>query len=479
MDQTVSQLSWWLSQSQGADFVPSAPLIGTTRSDICIIGGGYTGLWTALQLKQQDPAVDVVLLEAQTCGSGASGRNGGFALTWWAKLATLIKLFGPEEGVRLAEASADAVSAIGGFCNQHDIDAHYRNEGWLWAATNRAQLGAWNDAISVAARYGCTPFRPLSSDAVASEAGSATHIAGVFEPMAATVQPALLAAGLRRVALEKGVRIFEQSPMESWTEDRGVRVKTSGGNVLADKIVLANNAWMVREPEIARTLVNVTSDMVITKPIPELLKQTGPRDGLAVSDSRMLINYYRTTEDHRLAFGRGGGNFGYGRRVSSRFNGSSPRSSSVTSAMTQLYPELSGSLIADSWTGPIDRSISSLPFFGRLGGSDRVLYGVGYSGNGVGPSYLGGRILTSLALGHRDEWSTSRIARGPVGTYPPEPAKYVGGIALRAVLARKEKVEDRGKRPGRLIRTASMLAPPGLVPVRRNSKPDDAAASDS
>lgn len=101
-----------------------------------------------------------------------------------------------------------------------------------------------------------------------------------------------------------------------------------------------------------------------------------------------------------------------------------------------------------------------------------MLYGVGYSGNGVGPSRLGGRILASLALGHEDEWSTSRMARGPVGTYPPEPIKYVGGVALRAVLERKEKTEDRGKTPGRLIRTASLLAPPGLVPVRRNSSPD-------
>lgn len=475
MDRPVAELSWWLSQAQGDDYQPTEPLTGQTRADVCIVGGGYTGLWTALRIKEQDPATDVVLLEARTCGSGASGRNGGFALSWWAKLATLVKLFGAEEGIRLAEASAEAISSIGDFCAEHDIDAHYRREGWLWTATNRAQFGAWDNAIAVAARYGRDPFRPLSPEDVAAAAGSATHVGGVFEPTAATVQPALLARGLRRVALDRGVRIYERTMMDSWEEGRAVRVRTPAGAVTADKLVLATNAWMVRESEIARMLVIVTSDMVVTEPIPALLERTGPRDGLAVSDSRMLVNYYRTTNDHRLAFGHGGGTFGYGRRVSSRFNGPSARADSVASAMNQLYPDLDAALAASSWTGPIDRSISSLPVFGRLGGSARVLYGVGYSGNGVGPSYLGGRILASLALDRQDEWSTSRIAQGPVGTYPPEPVKYVGGIALRAVLARKEKVEDQGRSPGRLVRTASLLAPPGLVPVRRNTKPDVAA----
>lgn len=472
MNRPVAELSWWLSEAQGVDYESMAPLIGSIRSDVCIIGGGFTGLWTAFHIKQEDPGADVVLLEARTCGSGASGRNGGMALSWWAKLATLTKLFGPDEAVRLADASGEAISAIGELCARHGIEAHFHHEGWLWTATNRAQLGAWDDAIAAAARHGREPFRALSAVEVASRAGSVTHVGGVFESTAATVQPALLARGLRRVALECGVRIFEQTPMESWDEGQSVRVRTPAGNVTTEKLVLATNAWMVREPEVARMLVVVTSDMVVTRPVPELLERTGPRRGLGVSDSRMLVNYYRTTHDHRMAFGRGGGSFGYGRRVSSRFNGPSARADVVAAAMTQIYPDLDASLVTTSWTGPIDRSISSLPVFGRLGGCARVLYGVGYSGNGVAPSYLGGRILASLALDRRDVWTTSRMAQGPVGTYPPEPVKYIGGIALRAVLARKERVEDQGRSPGRLIRAASLLAPPGLVPVRRKVQPD-------
>lgn len=470
--QAPEHLSWWLSQAHAADSEIAPALRGTTACDVCIVGGGYTGLWTAIQIKEREPSRDVVLLEAGTCGSGASGRNGGFALSWWPKLATLVKLFGSDEGVRLAKASADAIASIGAFCRDNGIDAHFQQKGWLWSATNPAQVGAWSEAMSVASRYGQEPFEELPPHEVAALAGSSTHLGGVWESSAATVQPALLARGLRRAALDRGVRIHEHSAMRSWCSDSRVTVTTSRGKVEASKLVLATNAWMVRETRIARSLVVVTSDMVVTRPIPDLLSRTGPADGLAVSDSRMLVNYYRTTQDGRLAFGHGGGRFGYGRRVGQQFSGRSARAGAVSTAMVSLYPELSPGLVESSWTGPIDRSISSLPMFGRLDDSGNVLYGVGYSGNGVGPTYLGGQVLASLALEYDDEWSGTRMARGPVGLYPPEPLKYVGGVALRAVLARKERTEDRGKQPGPLIRTASLLAPPGLVPVRRSSKPD-------
>jgi len=122
--------------------------------------------------------------------------------------------------------------------------------------------------------------------------------------------------------------------------------------------------------------------------------------------------------------------------------------------------------VASSWTGPIDRSVTSLPFFGRLGGREDVLYGVGYSGNGVGPALLGGRILASLALGVSDEWSESPLARGPVSRFPPEPARFVGGHVVRAAVARKERTEDAGRTPDRVTRALASLAPAGLVPVR-------------
>ncbi|WP_293784319.1 FAD-dependent oxidoreductase [uncultured Aeromicrobium sp.] len=464
------ELSWWLQEAHRQEKIEPHRLSGTVRADVCIVGGGFTGLWTAIHLKQQEPGLDVALLEARTCGSGASGRNGGMMLSWWAKLPTLAKLFGDEEALRLAKASADAIEDVGRFCDDHGIDAHFRHEGWLWAATNETQIGAWNEAIAKAESLGQHPFTRLTRAQAQKQGGSAAHVGGVFERSAATVQPALLALGLRRVAIELGVTVYEQSPMVDWAAGSAPLVETERGEVRCDKIIFATNAWMVRERQIARSLVVVTSDMVVTRPVPELLSSEGPVPGLGVSDSRMLVNYYRTTRDHRLAFGHGGGSFAFGRSVGRSADHPCWRTTDVTAAMTRLYPSYNAGHVEASWTGPIDRSISSLPFFGSLDKAGRALYGTGYSGNGVGPSYLGGKILASMVLGTDDEWTRSRMSRGPVGTYPPEPLKYVGGYALRAVLRRKEALEDRDKQPGPIIRTASLLAPPGLVPVRRNNK---------
>ena len=154
----------WLEEALRAE--PEAeriePLAGAHRADVCIVGGGYTGLWTALRLKDLEPGLDVVLLEADLCGSGASGRNGGFALSWWPKLRTLVKLCGEAEALRLARAAEDAVAEIGRFCTRHGIDAHYRPAGWLWVATTPLHAGAWDAAAHACEERGIDVFARLA-----------------------------------------------------------------------------------------------------------------------------------------------------------------------------------------------------------------------------------------------------------------------------------------------------------------------------
>ena len=461
----MSPRSLWLEEALAGED-DAGPLREDVRADVCIVGGGYTGLWTALALKEREPSLDVVLLEADVCGGGASGRNGGFVLSWWAKFKTLKALYGSGEARRLAQASADAVAEIGRFCERERIDAHYEPDGWLWTATSHAQVGAWMTTLDELAREGLQPFEELDSTEVGRRAGSRTHVAGVFEPTAATVQPALLARGLRRVALARGVRIYERSPMRAIAADRPPVVRTPSGSVRAARVVVATNAWASGFRELRRRLVVIASDMIATEPVPERLRAEGWQGGLAISDSRLLVNYFRATRDGRVAFGRGGGTLAFGGRVGGAFDGLSPRSDDVARSFRSLYPQFADVPVASSWTGPIDRSVTSLPFFGRLGGREDVLYGVGYSGNGVGPALLGGRILASLALGVSDEWSESPLARGPVSRFPPEPARFVGGHVVRAAVARKERTEDAGRKPDRVTRALASLAPAGLVPVR-------------
>lgn len=453
--------SWWLSQAGSEE---PTPLDGSRRADVCIVGGGYTGLWTALRVKEHEPAADVVVIEADTCGSGASGRNGGFAMTLWHHFLALERACGSAEALRLARASCTAVEEIGAFCEEHGIDAHYRRDGWLWTATNHAQLGAWQGTVAAAERHGERPFLSVDPEELSARTGSRAQLAGVFEPTQATVQPALLAKGLLRVAREKGVEVFERSPMVALGRGAPIVVTTPRGNITAERVVIAMNAWSARLRELRRAFVVVASDVVITEPAPDVLERLGWRDGLSISDSRLMVHYHRRTLDGRIAFGKGGGRVAYGARLAS-FSGVSPIATELAARMRAMYPAFEAVPIAASWTGPIDRTMDGLPFFCTLGRPELVC-GAGYSGSGVGQSVLGGRILASLALGLDDEWARCGLVRSPPRGMPGEPWRYIGGRVVRGAVARKERAEDDGRRPARLDRVLAALAPSGLVPLR-------------
>ncbi|HUE26153.1 MAG TPA: FAD-dependent oxidoreductase [Solirubrobacteraceae bacterium] len=431
---------------------------------MCIVGGGFTGLWTALRVKQLEPSADVIVIEADVCGGGASGRNGGFAMSFWHNFIALERACGSAEALRLARASCEAVSGIGSFCEEHSIDADYRRDGWLWTATNTAQLGAWVSTIEALKRHGVRPFEPVGAEELAARTGSGGHLAGVFEQTSATVQPAALARGLARVARERGVTVFERSPMVALERSSPPAVRTPNGSITADRVVIATGAWAARLPELRRAFVIVSSDIVITDPVPDELDRIGWRDGVSISDSRLMVHYYRTTRDGRIAFGKGGGRLAYGPRIGDSFNRESPIAPELTARLQALYRTFAGVPIAASWCGPIDRTVDGLPFFFLLGRPD-VVCGAGYSGNGVGPSVLGGRVLASLALGLDDEWASCGLVRSPPRGMPGEPWRYVGGRIVRAAVARKERAEDEGRRPARADRALARLAPAGLVPL--------------
>jgi putative aminophosphonate oxidoreductase len=455
-------ISWWLQESGSVAAVTE--LRDRQRADVCIVGGGFTGLWTALEVKRAEPSLNVVVVDGDVCGSGASGRNGGFAMTLWHHFLALERACGGAEALRLARASDAAVAHIGEFCEDHAIRAHYRRDGWLWTATNLAQVGAWETTIAAIERHGEQPFERIDGDDLAARSGSSTHIAGVFEPGSATVQPALLARGLLRVARARGVRVFERSPVIALERSRPLVVRAAHGQVTADRVVVAMGAWAAQLRELRGAFVIVSSDLVITEPAPDELQRIGWRDGVSISDSRLMVHYYRTTNDGRIAFGKGGGRLAYGARIDSSFTGRSPIAEQVARRLRATYPSLAAVRIAASWTGPIDRTMDGLPFFVALDRPDLVC-GAGYSGNGVGPSFIGGRILASLALGRDDEWARCGLVRKPPPGFPGEPLRYVGGRIVRGAVARKERAQDAGQRPPWPDRTLARLAPAGLVPL--------------
>ena len=454
--------SLWLEEALAVhDGGPAAALEGEQTADVCIVGGGYTGLWTALRIKELEPGCDVAIVEADVCGAGASGRNGGFLTTWWSKLGTLIKACGEEEGVRIARASEEAVDSIEAFCSEHDIDAHFRRGGWLWVATAPAQVGIWESAIQECERHDVHEFVRLTPDELHEHIDQPTHLAGAFEPRTATVHPAHLVRGLRRVALERGVRIYENSPMLSLRRAGRPRVRTPDGEITAGTTALALNAWAAAIPELSRAIVPVTSDLVATAPDHALLERMRWTRAEAIADARLMVHYYQATRDGRIVFGKGGGSLAYNAKIGDDFNHAPRRSAWVAQHMHRILPATVGAEITHTWAGPVARTDDGLPIFGHL--ADNVVHGGGYSGNGVGPSWVGGRILASLALGRSDEWSSAGLVRDPGRAFPPEPVRYLGGRVVREAVRMMEEAEDRGEEPGRLAKYVAGFAPAGYA----------------
>ncbi len=457
--------SLWLQEALG-DAPDAPPLAGSARADVAIVGGGYVGLWTAILIKEQDPACDVVLLEQDVCGGGASGRNGGFVLGWWPKLATLVALCGADEAVRLCRAADAAVGEIGDFCAAHGIAADYTPAGHFWTATTEATRGAWDETVALARSLGASDaFVPVEPGDLARRTGSDRHLAGVFEPHGATVQPARLVRGLRRVALECGVRIHEHTAVTGLDRRAPAVLRTAAGAVIADRVVIATNAWAASLRELWRRLVAISSDIVATEPIPGQLADIGWTGGEAISDSQQMVHYYRTTADGRIVFGKGGWGIALAGRIPPSFDRHDGRAADVEADFRAIYPGLGSVAIAEHWSGPIDRSPSGIPLLGRLGGRGHIFYGVGWSGNGVGPSRLGGKILASLARGRADEWSRCGLVDTPhPGALPPEPIRFVGAHVVRDAVVRNERAQRAGRAPGRLDVLLAGLAPAGIIP---------------
>lgn len=459
----VSPSLWWLEAMAAEPSAKSAePLAGIHTADICIVGGGYTGLWTALRIKELDPTVDVVLIEARLCGSGASGRNGGMVNAWWSKLPTLRKVCGTDEALFLARAASDAIGEIGRVCAENGIDAHFRQRGWIHAATTPLHLGKWNEAVEACEGLGLDVYQRLDPEQVRLRAGSPVYAGGVLEKDSATVQPALLARGLRRVAIQRGVRIFENSPVTEIVRGQFPIARTARGVVAAKKLVLATNAWTASLPDVRRDVIVVSSDMVATAPVPNRIAEIGWTGGESVSDARLMVHYHHVTHDGRVAIGRGSGALAYMGRVTPTFDGSTGKAVVVERGLRKIYPSLSDVPITHRWGGPIDRSRSGTLVFGHLDDSPNILYGIGYSGTGVAPSVVGGKILASTALELDDAWSRTRLNQGPLLRYPPDPIRFFGGLGVRAVLTRKEEGEEDGIAPSPLATKISALAYPTL-----------------
>lgn len=415
--------------------------------DVTVVGGGYTGMWAAWELAER--GATVALLERGICGHGPSGRNGGFCESMWLSAPSLRERFGDEQARALLDASSDAVTKVGAWCDAEGVDAWFDQSGYLCVSTAPAFDGVGLSAVEAAAALGAPERVVALSEADVQARCAAPRFRGAVSiPDFATLHPGRLALGLRRRLIERGVKVYENSPMRRL----GPPVETASGTVKAGAVVLAVGPAARAQRRLRTRLTVTSSHIVLTEPVPEVIERLGWTGGECMTDGRTLVHYFRTTRDGRILLGWGGGRLAYGARANGRVEVDPATVRTTHEALVRLFPSLEGRRITHAWGGPIDVSPSHIPQIGTLPGKP-VHFGFGFTGNGVGPSNLVGRTLASLATGQADELTRLPLVGADAGAWvPPEPLTWLGGSLVRGALVRRERIQEEGRTPDPLTR---------------------------
>ena len=389
------------------------PLTGVQRADVCVIGGGYTGLSTALHLAEA--GLDVILLEAHRVGFGASGRNGG-QLGSGQRLDQegLEGLVGPDDAQKLWQLGEDAKELVKSLVAKHQIDCHLR-PGVAWTATSRREAAHMHDyGHHLQDRYGYNEIEFLTPEDCHQMCPSPAYRGGILDHGAGHLHPLNLALGLARAAAKAGARIHETSEVLEITQGSELRIRTANGEVRADHLVLACNGYLGGlNRQVASKVMPINNFVVATEPLGAEADKVLTRD-VAVADDKFVVNYFRLSHDRRLLFG-GGESYGY------RFP--SDIAALVRKPMCQIFPHLKEVKIDYAWGGTLGITMKRMPYLARL--DQNVLSASGYSGHGVGTAVHAGQLIARAIQGQAEGFNT--MARVPAPSFP-------GGAALRSPL---------------------------------------------
>ncbi|MEW9918911.1 NAD(P)/FAD-dependent oxidoreductase [Marimonas sp. MJW-29] len=384
------------------------PLKGAVKADVCVIGGGYTGLSAALHLAEAGR--DVVLLEAQRVGFGASGRNGGqLGNGQRVDQKSLEKMVGTEHATRLWELGLEAVALCKGLIARHDIDCHLK-PGIAWTGSSQAEvddLHRYADLLTDRYDYGL--MEKLDHTALQSVCPSPDYRGGVLDMGSAHLNPLNFALGLARAARDAGVRIHEGSAAHHIEEGKTVKVQTDAGHVMADHVILGCNGYLGGlNRKVAARVMPINNFVVATEPLGDRVKTVLPRD-VAVADSRFVVNYFLLSHDGRLLFG-GGESYGY------KF----PRdiAAKVRKPMSEIFPHLRNVRIDYAWGGTLAITMKRLPYVARV--APNILSASGYSGHGVGTATHAGMLMAHAIEGQTDGFDT--MSAIPTSPFPGGPA---------------------------------------------------------
>jgi glycine/D-amino acid oxidase-like deaminating enzyme len=449
---------YWLDRSDRPEAL--AALSGATDADLAVVGGGYSGLWTALQAKQSDPGRDVVLLETGVCGDAASGRNGGFcAASLTHGTANGAERF-PGEIATLERLGRQNLAGIEKTIHEYAIDCAWERTGELAVATQPWQLDELAGAATLAAAHGETA-ELLDGDAVRAEVNSPTYLGGVWlRDATALVDPARLAWGLRRVCLDLGVRIFEGSAVTGLRADGpALRLSTAEGSVRARRVALATNAFPPLLRRLRHYVVPVYDYALMTEPLsPAQRDAIGWRNRQGLADTANQFHYYRLTEDNRILWGGYDAVYYYGNGIRPELEQRPETFELLADQFFETFPQLgpaSGAPLRFShrWGGAIDTCSRFCAFFGTAY-DGRLAYAVGYTGLGVGATRFGARVMLDLLSGGQTELTRLDFVRSKPLPFPPEPLRYAG---IQLTLRSLARADERGGRRDLWLRTLDRI----------------------
>jgi glycine/D-amino acid oxidase-like deaminating enzyme len=436
----ASHVPYWLDHPAAPEPLP--PLAGTELADLAVIGGGFSGLWTALLAKERDPRRNVVLVEGRKIAWGGTGRNGGFcSASITHGLGNGLERFPGEIGT-LERLGRENLEEIEQAIARYEIDCDFARTGDLSVATQPWQLDELVEAAQDASQFGIR-LDILDAGQVRAEVNSPTYLGGVWDrESCATVDPARLAWGLRRACLAAGVRIYEHTPVTAIGDEgrRGrLALTTAGGRVLAGRVALAAGAFAPLLRRLRYYLVPVYDYVLMTRPLsPAQLASIGWRNRQGIGDSGNQFHYYRLTADNRILWGGYDAVYHYGNKIAASLDQRPATFAMLADHFNATFPQLDGIEFTHSWGGAIDTCSRFCAFYGTAR-SGRLAYVAGYTGLGVGASRFGANVVLDLLAGERTERTELQMVRTKPLPFPPEPVRAAGIGLTRWSLARADR----------------------------------------
>ncbi|MFE9427561.1 NAD(P)/FAD-dependent oxidoreductase [Kitasatospora sp. NPDC006697] len=402
-------------------------LVGDVRCDLLVVGGGYSGLWTALIAKERDPGQDVVLIEGQEIGWAASGRNGGFCA------ASLTHGLGngqarwPGELAELEHLGAENLQAIEDSIKRYGIDCDWERTGEIDVATEPYQLEDLYEMAELSASLG-SELTFLDRDAVRAEVNSPTYLGGLWDKDGVgMVNPAKLAWGLKQACLDAGVRIFEHTRATDLAESgSGMAVRTPYGRIFAARVALGTNVFPSLVKRTRAHTIPVYDYALMTEPLSqEQLAAIGWQGRQGVGDCANQFHYYRLSADNRILWGGYDAVYHYGGRVRAEYDQRPATYRTLARHFFETFPQLEGLRFSHAWGGAIDTCTRFSAFFDTAY-RGRVALAAGYTGLGVGATRFGAEVMLDLLAGERTERTALEMVRRKPLPFPPEPVRWIG-----------------------------------------------------